>query len=81
MKKLIIYLFTVLFFTLNIYLTLLSAEEKPIEQQQTKSKNNTVIKPTPKISSRKRSEIKTLEEFIPSEEISADKPISFPTDI
>lgn len=35
----------------------------------------------PKISSKKRSEVKTLEEFVPSEKVSADNPISFPTDI
>lgn len=29
----------------------------------------------------KRSEVKTLEEFIPSEEVSSDKPVAFPTDI
>lgn len=29
----------------------------------------------------KRSSIKTLEEFVPSEEVSADKPVAFPTDI
>ena len=38
-------------------------------------------KTAPKISSGKRGEVETLEEFIPSEEISADKPISFPVDI
>ena len=30
---------------------------------------------------KKRSSIKTLEEFVPSEEVSADKPVAFPTDI
>ena len=39
-------------------------------------KNNS-IKPTVG----KRSRVKTLEEFIPSEEVSADKPIAFPSDI
>jgi hypothetical protein len=29
----------------------------------------------------KRSRVKTLEEFIPSEEVSADKPVAFPSDI
>jgi len=29
----------------------------------------------------KRARVKTLEEFIPSEEISADKPVAFPNDI
>lgn len=36
---------------------------------------------TPKISSGKRGEIPTLEEFNPSEEVSADKPVAFPVDI
>lgn len=29
----------------------------------------------------KRSRVKTLEEFTPSEEVSADKPVAFPSDI
>jgi hypothetical protein len=29
----------------------------------------------------KRAQVKTLEEFIPSEEVSADKPVAFPNDI
>jgi hypothetical protein len=29
----------------------------------------------------KRARVKTLEEFVPSEEISADKPVAFPIDI
>ncbi len=30
---------------------------------------------------RNRTPVRTLEEFVPSEEISADKPVSFPADI
>ena len=32
-------------------------------------------------SASKRNKVKTLEEFIPSEEVSADKPVAFPVDI
>ncbi len=35
----------------------------------------------PKATVSKRGQIKTLEEFIPSEEVSADKPVAFPNDI
>jgi len=40
-----------------------------------KKKNNR----TPNIG--KRGQVKPLEEFIPSEEVSADKPVAFPNDI
>jgi len=46
-------------------------EDKAIEKKTSK----------PKISTGKRGDIPTLEEFEPSEEVSADKPISFPVDI
>ena len=36
---------------------------------------------SPKATISKRDQIKTLEEFIPSEEVSADKPVAFPNDI
>jgi len=35
----------------------------------------------PKPTSSKRGRAKTLKEFIPSEEVSADAPVSFPSDI
>lgn len=67
-------------FTICNYFNIVIAEEEQtnddhsVEKQQ---KSDTGIT----IRSSKRSDIKTLEEFIPSEEVSADKPISFPTDI
>ena len=61
-------------------LTFVVAEEDSTQDNESKQQNNDT-KSTPKISSNKRSEVKTLEEFIPSEEVSADKPISFPSDI
>lgn len=67
-------------FTICNYFNIVIAEKEQtnddhsVEKQQ---KSDTGIT----IRSSKRSDIKTLEEFIPSEEVSADKPISFPTDI
>ena len=72
--------FLVMVFTLSVIVTNIRAEESTAEEKpETASQENT--KPIPKIRSGKRSEVKTLEEFIPSEEVSADNPISFPTDI
>jgi len=72
--------FLVMVFTLSVIVTNIRAEESTAEEKpETASQENT--KPAPKIRSGKRSEVKTLEEFIPSEEVSADNPISFPTDI
>ena len=45
--------------------------------QVTSEKKNKTIKPN----IGKRSRVTTLEEFIPSEEVSADKPVAFPSDI
>ncbi len=45
--------------------------------QVSSEKNNKTVKPN----IGKRSRVKTLEEFIPSEEVSADKPVAFPSDI
>ncbi len=53
------------------------AEDKNDKPQQNKEK---VVKQSQPYKS-KRSRIKTLEEFIPSEEVSADKPVAFPSDI
>ncbi len=47
-------------------------KDAPAKEQKT---NN------PKASISKRGQVKTLEEFIPSENISADKPVAFPSDI
>ncbi|MDH3609654.1 MAG: hypothetical protein OEQ24_10490 [Gammaproteobacteria bacterium] len=45
------------------------------EQKADNSKSNN------KVGVSKRRQVKTLEEFIPSEEVSADKPVAFPSDI
>lgn len=50
-------------------------ENKSVENQKTTTQ--TEINKNAK----KRSSVKTLEEFVPSEEVSADKPVAFPTDI
>jgi len=49
-------------------------EKKDVASKEQKTKN-------PKASIGKRGQVKTLEEFIPSENISADKPVAFPSDI
>ena len=49
-------------------------DDEVVEVEQ-KSSTAATIRPS------KRSEVKTLEEFIPSEEVSSDKPVAFPTDI
>ena len=56
---------------------LVIADENGSKEEQTKDK---VVEQTKPYKS-KRSRIKTLEEFIPSEEVSADKPVAFPSDI
>ncbi|MGH1538349.1 MAG: hypothetical protein ACRBDX_09950 [Gammaproteobacteria bacterium] len=66
-------LFTLLCFSNVVFTTEKKQPEIPIEKEK-KTK-------TPKVSIGKRRQIKTLEEFIPSEEVSADKPVAFPNDI
>jgi hypothetical protein len=74
--------FLILLLTLLWFSTAVLAED---DNEQ----NNTMIKEqkpehsktNSKISVSKRAQVKTLEEFIPSEEISADKPVAFPNDI
>lgn len=63
-------------------ITILAAENGDDKNTTTTSENNTE-KPinNSKAGASKRAHIKTLEEFIPSEEISADKPVAFPNDI
>ncbi|MEJ2114759.1 MAG: hypothetical protein P8X88_01590 [Gammaproteobacteria bacterium] len=51
-------------------------EDQPKNQTEKEQKS---ISPRATVS--KRDQIKTLEEFIPSEEVSADKPVAFPNDI
>ena len=72
--------FLVIVFTMSVIVINISAEESAAEEKPATAPQENA-KPSPKISTSKRSEIKTLEEFIPSEEVSADNPISFPTDI
>ena len=48
-------------------------------QKQNKNTTKTEISVTQSIG--KRGQVKPLEEFIPSEEVSADKPVAFPSDI
>ncbi len=53
-------------------------------EKNTRAKDNkehTKPETKPKIRSGKRGEIPTLEEFEPSEEVSADKSVAFPIDI
>lgn len=67
-------------FTIYNYFNILIAEEEQTNDDHTVEEQQK-LDTTTTIRSGKRSDVKTLEEFIPSEEVSADKPISFPTDI
>ena len=67
-------------FTIYNYFNILIAEEEQTNDDHTVEEQQK-LDTTAIIRSGKRSDVKTLEEFIPSEEVSADKPISFPTDI
>lgn len=62
---------------LCISLGLIAAEENKQEDEKTKQQESSKVKSTPG----KRAQIKTLEEFVPSEEVSADKAVAFPSDI
>lgn len=66
--------------TPSVYFTIVNADEDTVEDKEN-AKRQEKTHSTPKVSSGKRGEIKTLEEFIPSEEVSADKPVAFPIDI
>jgi len=74
MKLRIILLLLVL---LGYSFALFAENESQDNSQPKEASTNT--KSTPKKS--KRRQVKTLEEFIPSEEVSADKPVAFPSDI
>ena len=50
-----------------------------VEQNEPRSAENPA--PEADTGKRDRTTVRTLEEFVPSEEISADKPVSFPADI
>ncbi len=73
-------LWLLLVVTPSVYLTFVNADEDIVEDKE-KAEQQKNTPSTPKVSSGKRGEIKTLEEFIPSEEVSADKPVAFPIDI
>ncbi len=68
---------------ISIILVLLSSSVVVLaedESTQTDNKENEKTKTT-KPGIGKRAQVKTLEEFIPSEEVSADKAVAFPNDI
>ena len=56
--------------------TFAAEEEQPKNQIEKKQESKST-----KATISKRGQLKTLEEFIPSEEVSADKPVAFPNDI
>lgn len=66
-------LLTLLWFSIGLF----AAEENKQEGEKTKQQKSIDAKP----SAGKRARVKTLEEFIPSEEVSADKAVPFPNDI
>jgi hypothetical protein len=69
----LLFFLAVLWFSISLF----AAEENKQENEITKQQKSTSAKP----SDGKRARVKTLEEFIPSEEVSADKAVSFPSDI
>ena len=66
-------LLTLLWFSIGLF----AAEDNKQKNEKTKQQKTTSSKPSPG----KRARVKTLEEFIPSEEVSADKAVAFPSDI
>ena len=60
---------------------LVHAQEPADEAQHTESRAETADGSKTREGKPGRHPVRTLEEFIPSEEISADKPVSFPADI
>ena len=58
--------------------TVFAAEEDE-KKDQAESQQKTTTSTKAVVS--KRGQVKPLEEFIPSEEVSADKPVAFPNDI
>ena len=56
-----------------------SNQAEQTTQEQSNNSTKTEISVTQSIG--KRGQVKPLEEFIPSEEVSADKPVAFPSDI
>ena len=80
MRLFILFLITTA--TFSVGLSCVNAEDEATkENENNKVEESTQPLHTTPAGAKKRSEVKTLEEFIPSEEVSADKPISFPADI
>ena len=67
----------VLLVLLGFSITIFADSENENTKRTTEQLKNT----EPKQKINKRGRIKTLKEFIPSEEVSADKPVAFPSDI
>ena len=65
-------------FTFNKVFAEENKENESIRTSDVKTEQETKV---PHSNIGKRSRIKTLEEFIPSEKVSADKPVAFPSDI
>ena len=81
MKNLLklLFCFIILYtFCFNVGIAKEDNDKKSSEQQ-----NKDASKPKHRVNQKigKRGQVKTLEEFIPSEEVSADKPVAFPNDI
>jgi len=74
------YLF-ILFALLCLPIVNFAADESGKENEAVIEQKTNSSKSTNKASVNKRGQVKTLEEFIPSEEVSADKPVAFPNDI
>ena len=82
MKFKYIFITTLTLIIINICLNGVYSEDSANEDSVKNTGNNDEKSaPSPKISTHKRGEIPTLEEFEPSEEVSADKPVAFPIDI
>lgn len=74
------YLF-VLFTLLCLPIVNFAADENEQNNETKKEQKADNSKSNNKVGVSKRRQVKTLEEFIPSEEVSADKPVAFPNDI
>ncbi len=78
LAKLLFY-FTILYmFCLDVGIAEEDNNKQPSQEQAT---NSSKPKQTVNQKIGKRGQVKTLEEFVPSEEVSADKPVAFPNDI
>ena len=60
---------------------LIVADDKTIEPLPNSGKASKEKTTNNKVTASKRKQVQTLEEFVPSEEVSADKPVAFPNDI